>query len=317
MLYLMSPLALTNCRFQAGAIRRRNRLPKLRSRPSLLPLPLVAWLVLLSATSPAQTPVALAIDELTLSATDGGESVARPFSSGETVFVRFTVTGARSAKADDDSDPRVRLRYSFTLTDAAGLPLAKPSAGEVVADLAPEDKQWKPKVFAELELPTGLVRGQAKLVIELEDQVASAKTARQTEIPLAGPAIPEDAPLSANDFGFYRQEDAPQPVITPAYRPGDTIWARFTIIGFARGDGNRYDIAYGLEAFNAAGASMFRQEVAAEQTGESAYPRRYLPSVLSLQLGKDLAPGAYRIQLLLHDRISDRHVSSDHRFTVE
>ncbi len=252
-----------------------------------------------------------------VSATDGGESVGRPFASGETVFVRFTVTGARSAKADDDSDPRVRLRYSITLTDATGLRLAKPAAGEVVAELAPEDKQWRPKVHAELELPSGLIRGEAKLAIELEDQVANTKAARTVEVRLAGPAIPMDAPFGAKDFGFYRQEDAPQPVLTPAYRAGDTVWARFTIVGFARSDGNRYDIAYGLEVFNAAGASMFRQEVAAEQAGESSYPRRYLPSVLSLQLGKDLAPGAYRIQLLLHDRVSGSRTSSDHRFTVE
>jgi hypothetical protein len=187
----------------------------------------------------------------------------------------------------------------------------------VVADLAPEDKQWKPKVYAELELPVGLVQGQAKLAIELEDQVANAKTARQAEIPLAGPAIAENVALGGSNFGFYRQEDAPQPILTAVYRPGDMVWARFSIVGFSRAEGNRYDIAYGLEAFNAAGISLFRQEIAAEQTGDSAYPRRFLPSVLSLQLGKDLAPGEYRLQLLIHDRIGDRRVSSDHRFTVE
>lgn len=56
------------------------------------------------------------------------------------LFVRFTVNGARSAKADEESDPRVRLRYQLSLADAAGLPLAKPVIGEVVADLAPQDK---------------------------------------------------------------------------------------------------------------------------------------------------------------------------------
>jgi hypothetical protein len=129
--------------------------------------------------------------------------------------------------------------------------------------------------------------------------------------------VPADAPLGAAAFGFYRQEEAPEPVLTPVYRAGETVWARFSIIGFARTDANRYDVSYGLEAFNAAGASLFRQEIAAEQTGESAYPRRYLPSVLSLNLSRDLAPGAYRLQLLLHDRISGRRAASDHRFTVE
>jgi hypothetical protein len=254
---------------------------------------------------------------LTLSATDGGEPVTRSFGSGETIFVRFQVTGAQAAKKDEDSDPRVRLRYQISLTDEAGLALAKTAAGDVVADLAPQDKQWRPRVYAEFELPVGLVQGKAKLAISLEDQVAGTKTARQVEVGLAGPAIPEKAELGGRNFGFYQQEDSPQPLLTPVYRPGDMVWARFTIIGFERGEGNRYDIAYGLEAFNAAGVSLFRQEVAAEQTGESTYPRRFLPSELSLQLGKDLAPGAYRIQLLIHDRISDRRVSSDHRFTVQ
>lgn len=261
--------------------------------------------------------VALAIDQLTISATDGGSAIDRPFASGETVFVRFTVSGARSAKADEESDPRVRLRYQMSLTDSAGLALAKSLAGEVVADLAPQDKQWRPKVQAELELPAGLVRGEATLEIRLEDQVAGTATARRTPVPLAGPVVPADAPLGPAAFGFYRQEEAPEPVLTPVYRAGETVWARFSIIGFARTDANRYDVSYGLEAFNAAGASLFRQEIAAEQTGESAYPRRYLPSVLSLNLSRDLAPGAYRLQLLLHDRISGRRAASDHRFTVE
>jgi hypothetical protein len=252
-----------------------------------------------------------------LSASDGGPAANRPFASGETLFVRFTVNGARSAKADEESDPRMRLRYQVSLADAAGLTLAKPVSGEVVADLAPQDKQWKPKVQAEFELPAGLVHGQAKLDIQIEDQVAGTRTAHLVEIPLAGPVVPDDAPLGPAAFGFYRLEDAPEPVLTPVYRPGQTVWARFSIIGFARTAAHRYDVAYGLEAFNAAGASLFRQEIAAEQTGESAYPRRYLPSVLSLHLNQDLAPGAYRIQLLLHDRISGRRAASDHRFTVE
>ena len=276
------------------------------------------FLALLSVNkTSAQAPAGLAIQNLVVSDSDGGEAFAGNFGSGERVFLRFTIGGARAIKGDDEKDPRMRLRYTIRLADASQILLAKPLQGEVVADLAPEDKKWQPRVNAEVELPTGLVRGQATVLIELEDQVAVARTSIRSEIGLGGPVVAEDAPLTAADFQFLRQEDDKAPLNPAAYRAGDTVWARFSMIGFTRGEGNRYAVSYGLEAFGADGASLFRQEVAAEQQGDSSYPRRYLPSVLSLQLTKDLAKGEYLIRLHVLDTIGGKRALSEHRFTVE
>ena len=278
----------------------------------------IVFLALLSANkTSAQAPAGLSIQNLVVSDSDGGEAFAGSFGSGERVFLRFTIGGARAIKGDDEKDPRMRLRYTIRLADASQILLAKPLQGEVVADLAPEDKKWQPRVNAEVELPTGLVRGQATVLIELEDQVAVARTSIRSEIALGGPVVAEDAPLAAADFQFLRQEDDKAPLNPAAYRAGDTVWARFSMIGFARGEGNRYAVSYGLEAFGADGASLFRQEVAAEQQGDSSYPRRYLPSVMSLQLTKDLAKGEYLIRLHVLDTIGGKRAMSEHRFTVE
>ena len=252
-----------------------------------------------------------------MSDSDGGVAFEGRFGSGERVFLRFAITGAQAIRGDDDKDPRMRLRYTIHLTDASQIPLAKPLQGEVVADLAPEDKKWQPRVNAEIELPTGLVKGQAALLIELEDQVAVTRTSIRSELPLAGPVVADDAPRAAANFHFLRQEEDAPPLTPPTYPAGETVWARFSIIGFARAESNRYAISYGLETFGADGVSLFRQEVAAEHQGDSAYPRRYLPSVLSLQLTKDLAKGEYLIRLHVLDTISGKRASSEHRFTVE
>lgn len=273
--------------------------------------------VLLLATGAAQKPPALTIDDIVVSESDGGEAATRAFGGGERVFVRFAVSGARPAPAEDEKDPRINLRYRIRLTDVSGIELAKPVSGEVVADLAPEDKKWKPRVMAELELPAGLVRSVATLAIELEDQVAFQRTAARAEIPLAGPVVPDQVALSAANLYFLRQEEDGPPLTVPAYRAGEMVWARFSIVGFERGEQNRYSVAYGFEALNAAGEVLFTQDLAAEQVGESVYPRRYLPSVLSLQLAKDQARGAYAIRLRLIDRLSGKKASSEHRFTVE
>ena len=44
---------------------------------------------------------------------------------------------------------------------------------------------------------------------------------------------------------FYRTEDDSNPPLSiAAYRPGDTVWARFDITGFKFAEGNRRDVAY-------------------------------------------------------------------------
>jgi hypothetical protein len=95
------------------------------------------------------------------------------------------------------------------------------------------------------------------------------------------------------------------------------LWARFEIAGYQLGEGNSFQVGYGLEVFRANGESLFKQEEAAKEQGKSFYPRRYLGGGLSLQLTKDLAPGEYTIALRIRDGIGKQESESKHSFRVE
>ena len=84
----------------------------------------------------------------------------------------------------------------------------------------------------------------------------------------------------------------------------------------SEGNIKRYTIEE-IQARRANGESLFKQEEAANETGKSYYPRRYLLGSLSLQLTKDLPPGEYTIALRIRDSIGAQQSETKHVFRVE
>jgi hypothetical protein len=113
------------------------------------------------------------------------------------------------------------------------------------------------------------------------------------------------------------KENAPEALTVPAYKQGDMVWARVDMAGYKLGEGNSFQVGYGLEVFRANGESLFKQEEAANETGKSYYPRRYLLGSLSLQLTKDLDPGEYSIALRIRDAVGAQQSETKHAFRVE
>jgi len=104
---------------------------------------------------------------------------------------------------------------------------------------------------------------------------------------------------------------------TAIYHPGDTLWARFDIIGFKVGEKNKYTVDYGLAIENSAGKQLFSQPQAAEDSGESSYAKRYIPGVLSLHLDQNVAKGMYVLVVILRDQIGQQLREERQTFQVE
>jgi hypothetical protein len=82
-----------------------------------------------------------------------------------------------------------------------------------------------------------------------------AKTTASTDVPfeVRGREVAPSDTLAVRDFRFDREEDEREPLEKPAYRPGDSVWARFDLIGYQFGEGNRVDVAYGVAVMDADG----------------------------------------------------------------
>jgi hypothetical protein len=258
----------------------------------------------------------LAVVSPVLAQFDGGPSspAGFGFGSGESIFLSFDVAGF---KATAEDDPKVELSWECRTLDGAGVPLLEPKSGSVKVELAPEDKNWRPKIRVELPLPQALMAGPGSIQLRITDQIAKKTVEHTVPFRMRGPNLSGADTLRPLHFRFLRSEDGNDPLTVAAYRPGDTVWAKFEIAGYQIGPNNSFAASYGLEVLRANGESLFKQEEAAREGGESFYPRRYLFGSLSLNLTKDLALGEYTIVLRLLDHLGMRQSETKHSFRVE
>lgn len=258
----------------------------------------------------------LAIVQPQLAQFDGGPAVGGnfAFASAESIFLSFDIAGFKPA---GEEDLKLNLSWECQAFDAAGLAMTALQKGDVKVDLAPEDKKWRPRVRVELMLPQALASGVAEIRLSAVDHVGATKAALSVPFQTRGLNLASVTSLHPLRFRFLRSEDATDALSVPAYRQGDMVWARFEIAGYKLGEGNAFQVGYGLEVFRANGESLFKQEEAANESGKSFYPRRYLLGALSLQLTKDLDPGEYTIALRIRDAIGKQQSETKHVFRVE
>ena len=199
----------------------------------LIPAILVAFASLVySATAP------LTIFKPVRQRLEDGPAVPPSFTfvSGQFIFLSFQVAGYKVA-----DEQKIHLSYKVDALDPKGVRLVEPFAGTVDTTLADEDKNWKPKVRHQILIPPLAPSGTYKISIQVTDDLNKGASVSQ-DIPfeVRGRDVPpSDTPVVRN-FQFYRGEDEREPLKVAAYKPGDTLWARFDIVGYKFGPGNSY-----------------------------------------------------------------------------
>ena len=116
---------------------------------------------------------------------------------------------------------------------------------------------------------------------------ASATVEAHATFQVHGREVAPSDTLVVRDFRFLRSEDDTKPLQVAAYRPGDSLWARFIMTGYKLGDKNQFDIEYGLTVLRADGTVAYSEPHAAAQKDQPFYPQRYQPGVLNLNFPKD------------------------------
>ena len=87
--------------------------------------------------------------------------------------------------------------------------------------------------------------------------------------------------------------------------------------GYKMGEGNQFDIEYGVVVLRADGSVAYSEPHAAAMKEHPFYPQRYQPGVLSLNFPKDQALGQYTIVLTVRDNVSGQTIEQREQFTVE
>jgi len=262
-----------------------------------------------SATAP------LAILKPVVSDMEDGPAVPSGFTfvPGQFVFLSFHIGGFKASE-----EQKIHLSCKIEALDPKGVRLLETMADQVDTTLAPEDKNWKPIVRQQFLIPPIAPSGTYKITVQVTDDLANGVTITQ-EMPFVvrGREVAPSDTLAIRNFHFYRGEEDRDPLSIAAYKPGDTLWARFDIVGYKFGPNNSIDADYGIAVLAPSGKVLFTQDKAAEEKSSSFYPKAYVPGSMNLSLQSNIRPGQYTIVLTARDHIGNQTSEAKADFTIE
>jgi len=280
-------------------------------KAALLVLPLLLPL----APGAAAPPKQFRIIEAGIHQTEDGPlaETGATFVPGEVIFFSCRLDGYQVSPAK-----KVALQYEFSAVDPAGVAIVEPAKGKIDVELALEDKDWKPKIRQSVLIPPLAETGIYKMRISAKDELSGAVSSMEAPFEVHGHAVQASDTLDIRNFRFYRAEDdSAPPLSVAAYRPGDTLWARFDITGYKLGPGNQREVAYTVTVTALDGRVLLAPREPSVDTGASFYPMKYVPCVISLNLQSNIRPSEYVILITAQDRIGNQTNEAKQTFRVE
>lgn len=280
---------------------------------------LAAPLVCLAATPEKK----LTIVHAAFAQSEDGPPVASDFQfvPGDTIFFSCQTAGYKKIpvdpKAPVEDKSNMYLSYTLEVRDSRGALLQPPQDGKVQTTVSAEDKDWLPKIRESFAVPPLADSGDYQVIVKVTDELAATTAESQVKFSVLGRAVEPSDALVVRNFRFLRGEDDAKPLKVAAYRPGDSVWARFDMTGYKLGEHNQFDIEYGLAVLRTDGSVAYTEPHAASAKDQTFYPQRYQPGVLSLNLAKDQPLGEYTILLTVRDNLGQQTYETRQKFSVE
>jgi hypothetical protein len=271
------------------------------------------FLIALLPALAAAAPLALVGPQLSQMEDGPAEPAGFARLAGDTFYLRCRVTGFAK-----DAENKVRLHYSVQPYDSAGVPLAASESGKIAAEVLSQDRDWAPRVHAAISLPPLLRPGEHSILVQVEDEIAHATASLSVPFTVRGDDVAPSPELVVRGFAFYAAEENLRALSPPVFRPGDTVWAKFDVVGFRYGPQNRVSVSYAVALTAVASGRVLwsNSETAGDPVG-AFYPMPWIPARLGLNLQSTIDRGEYSLSLTVTDLAGQQVCSSSQRFEVQ
>jgi hypothetical protein len=246
------------------------------------------------------------------------EASDEDYVAGQTIHFSCQAEGFRKVdKPKDLGKQNISIKFKIEVRDKNGALLQPVQDGKIETTVTEEDKNWMPKLRETIVVPPLADTGEYTVLVKLSDELASVNIEKSAVFHIKARDVAPSETLIVRNFRFLRSEDDEKPLPVAAYRPADSVWARFDMTGYKLGDKNQVDIEYGLTVLREDGSVAYTEPQAADQKTQTFYPQRYQPGVLNLNLAKDQPLGKYIIVLAVRDNLGKQMYETRETFSVE
>lgn len=263
-------------------------------------------------------PLAIVGGEVESSEDAPNVSADYQFMPGDFLYFQFEIAGFKIAGKDASEGRHISLEYSVAAEDDKGVLLAPAAKDQIADEITQQDKNWVPKRRASFLLPSYVARGTYHVKLSVRDLLAKTEVSRDFPFHIGGRTIKQTRSIGIQNLRFLRNDQDGPGLEVAAYRPGDTIWARFDMTGFAVGPANKVDLDYDVSVLRPDGKTIFNQKNAArKELGGLFYPPQFVPGELSVTTTTDLLHGEYTLVVRLHDLIGKKTADVHQQFQIE
>ena len=282
-------------------------------RGCLAALLLLLFRIQISAAEPV-----LAVVNAGVAQEDNGALAAHnyQFVPGDPLYVVFEIAGF-GVKTDEEKDARsISLTWEVSMLDQDNVPLAPTQSGEIKTGLSSEDKKWLPKRRAEFSLPQLVSAGEYRVHIAVKDLSNQTEAAKDILFSIGGHKVAPARSVGVQRVALSREEGGPDLEI-PAYRPGDTVFVSFEIVGFSQTADHQYRVRYRFDVLAPDGKVFVKQAEAVELSASSFYPAKFVPANFAVTAPSGSARGEYTVVLTVSDDVSKQSSVTKGAFTLE
>jgi hypothetical protein len=282
-------------------------------RPASVVFTLLALNALICAqTAPATRNIRVA--RAVISQSEDGPAVENggAFQPGDFAFFSFQVENYKMGTTG-----KIQLTGHIEVFDPKGTPIIPRDEEVIGTSVSEEDKDWKPKLRLQIQIPSIAPPGNYRVKFDVADQQAKQTATGELAFAVAGKGVEPARALTIRNLGFYRTQDDENALKTVAYRAGDILWVRFDAIGYKYGEQNSIDVAYDVAVLAPDGKQLFTQEDAAVEKSQAFYPQPWVPGGFNLSLQSTMRAGTYTLVITAKDAVGKQTAESRAEFRVE
>lgn len=213
-----------------------------------------------------------------------------------------------------DSESRLAVVTHNTVLAPGGKLLYKPQLIEVKQRVGSDAGPVKCRFT--VKLPAWAPPGTYTIKIEAEDQIAQKTLNTETSFTVNAPPLEISETLVASGVEVSMSRDGAA-VTPPVFTAGDKIWLRYRILGLKADEQGRVDVSEDWGVVGPEGNSVFQKTDDSLIRGQFDYPPPMLPVHKWVDTPRDLQPGDYKFQIVVHDKIAGADYSFEQPFTIQ